>query len=645
MGLAFYRRLAAAVLLFCFAIGSTWANGLFSSWGSNEQTFLDAAEVFRLQPVQQDGRLYSVQGHVADDYYVYRHSIKLVDVRGQEIGLNLPAGQPKHDEFFGDTEIYTGDAFRLKWPALESGVLTLHWQGCAEAGVCYPPQTMQVTLPELKEVPSAPASKAHTAPASEISSRRATLSASNGPAATLPPAGAAGREKERSSSGAIGASAATEMAEDQSAAQKLATLGPVAGIALFFGFGLLLAFTPCTLPMIPIVSTMVVGSQANTRRALLLSLSYVLAMAGTYAAVGVAAGLAGANIQATLQSPWLLGAFALLFLVLASSLFGLFELRLPSALANRLNAAGQGRSGGSITSAVALGFLSALLVGPCMTAPLAGALLYIGQTGSAFYGGLVLFALGIGMGLPLLAIAVFGARVLPKPGAWMDRVRVAFGYVMVGMAIMMLTRFLPDAASLVLWGAWALSVAIGLLAWGRAVPERPRLAWTLRTGAALGGLWSVLMLLGGASGGESAWQPLAHLRTHASVAAATTQKIDYVQAKTVDDVDARLTDAVERGQWTLIDFYADWCISCHVIERKVFGNPDVAARLARMQIIRPDVTRNDAEDQSLLKHWQVQGPPTLILIDPDGKERRAQRVVGEIDAGSFLDRLDAAGAP
>ena len=442
--------------------------------------------------------------------------------------------------------------------------------------------------------------------------------------------------------GSVGGAAG--VAEDQATAQRLAALGPVWGTLLFLGFGLLLAFTPCSLPMIPIISTMVVGSQARPRRAFFLSLSYVLAMAGTYAAVGVTAGLAGANLQATLQSPWLLGAFATLFLVLASSLFGLFELQMPSALINRVGSAGRDRSGGSVTGAAALGLLSALLVGPCMTAPLAGALLYIGQTGSAVYGGMALFALGLGMGLPLLAIAVFGARVLPRPGAWMDRVRVAFGYVMVGMAVMMLTRFLPGTVSLVLWGAWVLSMAIGLIAWGQAVAAKHRLAWTLRSGAVFAGLWSVLMLVGAASGGESALQPLAHLRGESTSTAPAAAGVAYVQAKSVEDVDAHLAQAASRGQWTLIDFYADWCVSCHVIERNVFGDPVVASRLARMQVVRPDVTRNDATDQALLKHWGVMGPPTLILVSPDGTERRDLRVVGEIDARAFLDHLDKAGS-
>lgn len=607
-----YRRVLAVVFLCFLAIGSAWAStGLFS-W-KEEAEFLDPVDVFKLAQVQRQGTELAAQGHIAENYYVYRHSLKLLSGQGEEVRLDLPPGTPKNDEFFGNTEIYLGDALRLRFPASVTGPLTLHWQGCAEGGICYPPQTMALNLP---------------------------ATAASAGSAAVPPASASASQP------AAGASGAANVAEDQAAAQRLATLGPIAGTLLFFGFGLLLAFTPCTLPMIPIISSMVVGAQARPRRAFVTSLSYVLAMAATYAAVGVAAGLAGANLQATLQSPWLLGAFAALFLILASSLFGMFELRLPSALLNRVGSANAGRVGGSAVGAAALGFLSALLVGPCMTAPLAGALLYISQTGSALYGGLALFALGLGMGLPLLVIAIFGARVLPKPGAWMDRVRTAFGYVMVGMAVMMLDRFLPSTLSLVLWGAWILSIAIGLLAWAQAVAQRLRLMWALRTLGAIAGLWSIFMLVGAASGGDSASQPLAHLRAASSAAApATADKPAYVEAKSVEDVDRRLAEAAARGQWTLIDFYADWCISCHVIERNVFGDPAVAQRLARMQVLRPDVTRNDATDQALLKHWGVMGPPTLILMGPDGTERRDLRVVGEVSAADFLERLNKAGTP
>lgn len=602
------------MVLCFFAMGSVSAGtGLFSS--GTDAEFLDPAEVFKVEKVSRQGDWLVAQGHIADGYYVYRHSLKLVSAQGVAVGVELPPGTPKQDEFFGDTVIYTADALALRVPVSEAGSMTLHWQGCAEAGICYPPQTMDLDM--------------------SLTAAGTSLSAS----------GQNTPSTEGVAQGEVAPEGAANIGEDQAAAQRLAALGPIWGTLLFLGFGLLLAFTPCTLPMIPIVSSMVVGSQARPRRAFFLSLSYVLAMAGTYAVVGVVAGLAGANLQATLQSPWLLSAFAALFLILASSLFGLFELRLPSVLVNRVESAGRSRSGGSLAGAAALGFLSALLVGPCMTAPLAGALLYIGQTGSAVYGGLALFALGLGMGLPLLIIAMFGARVLPKPGTWMDRVRVAFGYVMVGMAVMMLDRFVPASVSLVLWGAWLLSVAIGLLAWAQAVAAKVRLQWTLRTVSAFVGLWSVLMLVGAASGGASVLQPLAHLRGAAQVPAADTANISYIQAKSVQDVDARLAEAAGRGQWTLIDFYADWCISCHVIERTVFGDPAVAARLERMQIVRPDVTQNDAIDQALLKRWAVMGPPTLILVGPDGVERRDLRVVGEIDAGDFLQRLNKAGTP
>jgi thiol:disulfide interchange protein DsbD len=251
----------------------------------------------------------------------------------------------------------------------------------------------------------------------------------------------------------------------------------------------------------------------------------------------------------------------------------------------------------------------------------------------------------MGMGVPLLAIAVFGARVLPRPGAWMERVRVAFGYVMVGMAVMMLARFVPGTVSLLLWAAWLLAIAVGLFAWSQVPTVRHRGAWALRFGAALAGLWSALMLVGGAAGADSVLQPLTHLRGTSLATAAVGSGPNYVAAKSIEDVTARLTEAGARGEWTLVDFYADWCVSCHVIERNVFGDPAVAQRLARMQIVRPDVTRNDAQDQALLKHWGVMGPPTLMLVGPQGKERRDLRVVGEINAREFLARLDAAGAP
>lgn len=648
-------RRFAVLLLALFAATLAWASTDFPIWkGAAEPEFLPVEDVFVPGAVRRDGDAWALDAHIADAHYVYRHSLRLVDAGGKDVALQLPRGTPHNDEFFGDTEIYTG-TLPVKFAPGAPGPLQLHWQGCAEAGICYPPQTRAVAVPAeaATSVEAAPTASDAEAPADAVpgpSSREAPAApAAAGKApATQPdgPANAAANPvaSPTNTTPATHAPSTTALGEDQAAAQRLAALGPIAGTLLFFGFGLLLAFTPCTLPMLPIVSGLIVGGGARPRRALALSTAYILAMAATYAAVGVLAGLAGANLQASLQAPWLLGLFAALFVVLAASLFGLFELRLPSALANRLARAGDGNRGGSLLGAAMLGLLSALLVGPCTTAPLAGALLYIGQTGSAITGGLALFALGLGMGLPLVLIATFGARVLPRPGPWMERVKSAFGFVMLGLAITMLARFLPGSYVLALWGAWLLALAVALFAWSSAARPLATRHWMLRFASLFAGVWATLMLVGAAAGGIAPGQPLAHLGGGPALAAGAARPV-YVEAKSISDVDAAIAGAAQAGRWTLIDVYADWCVSCHVIERDVFGHPEVAARLASMQVLRPDVTANDAVDQALLRHWGVPGPPTLILIGPDGRERRAQRTIGEIDAHDFIARLDAAGAP
>ena len=662
------RRLTVVLLLLAVAT-LAWARTGFPLWqGASEREFLPAEQVFVPGPVRRDGDSWVLEGRIAEAHYLYRHALRLVDATGADVALQSPAGTPHHDEFFGDTEIYTS-VLPIAFPGDAPGPLQLRWQGCAEAGICYPPQTLPITLPADAAEPVAPVSttaspSAQAGPTpspdaahdAQAAAPLPTASEDDRAPAPAPPLGTvpthAGATSAPGASPAIApptgaptASATPPLGEDQATAQRLAALGPIAGTLLFFGFGLLLAFTPCTLPMLPILSGLIIGGGAGPRRALALSAAYILAMATAYAAVGIAAGLAGANLQAMLQAPWLLGLFAALFVVLAASLFGLFELRMPSALSNRLARAGETRRGGSLLGAASLGLLSALLVGPCMTAPLAGALLYIGQTGSAVTGGLALFALGLGMGLPLVLIAVFGARVLPRPGPWMDRVKSVFGFVMLGLAITMLARVLPATATLALWGAWLLALAVSLFAWSSAaLPPAPR-HWMLRFGSLFAGLWATLMLVGAASGGDAPMRPLAHLAGGPALAATTPAKPAYVDAKSIADVDARIAEAAQAGRWTLIDVYADWCVSCHVIERDVFGHPEVATRLASMQVLRPDVTAHDAVDQALLRHWGVLGPPTLILVGPDGRERRAQRTVGEIDARGFIARLDAAGAP
>ncbi|WP_132986069.1 protein-disulfide reductase DsbD [Luteimonas terricola] len=587
-------------MLWAFALlmpaGVQAQDWLSSLAGGEEPEFLDPADVFTVQVSAGEEGGTRLQGEIAPGYYLYRHRLS-VNASAGPLPLTLPKGLEKTDEFFGLTEVYY-DAVDMRVDGGGATTATLHWQGCADAGICYPPQTMDINLP-------------HVAGAN---------------VATAAVAGAT-------------AAAPAAAGEDQQLASRLANGNLATSIAVFFGLGLLLAFTPCTLPMIPIISSMIVGGQPPPRRALALSAAYVLPMALTYAALGVAAGLAGANLNSTLQNPWLLGGFAAVFVVLALSMFGAFELQLPGWLRNRLERAGRERQGGTLAGAAALGLLSALLVGPCMTAPLAGALLYIGQSGSAVTGGLALFALGLGMGVPLLLIAVFGARILPRPGAWMDRVKAVFGYALLALAISMLARVLAPATEMALWGAWLLAVAVGLVAMVAPTDSSPVRRWLPRYLAAVSSVWALALMLGGASGASDPWRPLAGFGAAGVAPAAAAPGVDYVQAKTVDDVARRIAEAGARGQWTLVDFYADWCVSCHVIEREVFGDPRVADVLAGMQVLRPDVTANDAEDQALQRAWQVAGPPTLLLIGPDGEERRAERTIGEVGADAFLLRL------
>lgn len=620
--------------------GVALAQGWLPPSAGQQPEFLEASDVFQVEAsVGEDGKT-RLSGTIAPGYYLYRHRISVVADGGGALPLKLSNGKPKSDEFFGRTEVYY-DAVEISVDGRGARSATLHWQGCAEAGICYPPQTMQIDLPIAETSPApakAAARRAATAPPADRETRDDAPSRT--PVALSAPVVAAARAAglEPPAPTTATAPAPSPVGDDQRLAGRLADASLLASVAVFFGMGLLLAFTPCTLPMIPIVSSLIVAGQPTARRALALSAAYVLPMALTYAALGVAAGVAGANLQAALQNPWLIGAFAAVFVALALSLFGAFELQLPSWLGNRLDRAGSRQRGGTLGGAAALGFLSALLVGPCMTAPLAGALLFISQTGSALTGGLALFALGMGMGLPLLAIAAFGARILPKPGVWMERVKVVFGFVMLGTAILMLARVLAPETVLVLWGAWLLGVAAAFMA--MVAPERSSALrlWLPRYFAAAAAVWALALVVGGASGSSNPWRPLDFAASAAS-AQPDAPAAAFVQAKTAEDLSNRIAEAGARGQWTLVDFYADWCVSCHVIEREVFGDPQVAAMLAGMQVVRPDVTANDPADQALMKAWEVAGPPTLLLIGPDGQEVRAERTVGEITAKAFLARL------
>jgi thiol:disulfide interchange protein DsbD len=583
-----------------------WSVVMLTMWWAlpahAQQDFLQPEQAFRLNVSKRADGQVRLNWDISQGYYLYRQQMKVeADPVGSAQEADWPAGTRKTDETYGESEVYHDNvAVLVTAPAAQA--LTIGWQGCAEAGLCYPPQTRRVNLADVATTPTAGAG---VAPASV----------------------------SRSASGTLG--------EDQDLADRLSRINLGWMLLVFFGLGLLMTFTPCVLPMVPILSSLIAGSGASPRRGFVLSLAFVLPMALTYAGVGAAAALAGANLQAVLQNPWVLGSFGLVFVVLALAMFGFYELQLPAVLRNRLNNASQGRRGGTVAGAATMGMLSALLVGPCMTAPLAGALLYIGNSGDVLTGGLALFAMGLGMGVPLLLVGTLGARLLPRPGDWMNRVKVLFGFILLGAAIFFVARVLPAALTLGLWGAWLLAIALSLLALVQKLgTDRGRLS--SRYLALLLGLWGGSMVIGAAGGAHDPLQPLtfgASASTPAQAAAGNDFMARFAPAKTQAALEARVAEAGQRGQWALVDFYADWCVSCDVIEREVFADPLVQQALGDMQLLRPDVTANNADDRTLMRTHQILGPPTMLLIGPDGKERRAERIIGELSADDFLARL------
>lgn len=520
---------------------------------------------------------------ITDQYYLYKKRFKFDGLDAAQTPV-LPQGQEHSDEFFGATQVYR-NSLELLIPAGASGQVKVSWQGCADAGLCYPPQSQTVDL-------------GGTQPAAEQG-----------------------------------------QAQDQSLASSLQQRSLGWSLLLFFGLGLLLAFTPCSLPMLPILAGLVVGSGASPGRGFAVAGSYVISMALVYASLGVLAALLGANLQALLQQPWLLGSFAALFVLLALPMFGFFELQLPGALRDRLESAGRGRKGGSLIGAGVLGALSGLLVGPCMTAPLAGALLYIAQSGNAVQGGLVLFTLGVGIGMPLLLLVTVGSRFLPKPGAWMNLMKGLFGFLFLGTALLLVRAVLDESLWLALWGVLLLIVAGSL--WQQA-QQFLRVKALFAPLGLLAGLWGSLMLIGAAGGSTDPWQPL-QVYTAKTVAGSPSQTAHdaFITVNNPADLERELAAAKAQGQWVMLDYYADWCVSCKVMEKKVFGQPQVMQALNGVRLLRLDVTDDTVASRDLLSRYQVPGPPTFIWIGPNGIERRAQRITGEVNAETFLNNWQA----
>ncbi|NMG67872.1 protein-disulfide reductase DsbD [Azoarcus indigens] len=552
---------------------------------------------------------------VAKDYYLYADKFRF-ETEPETVVLGepqRPKGKLKHDEFFGEVETHRGELRILLPVSAPAEVKTFRLiafsQGCWDGGVCYPPteQSAEIDL------------TASAAPGGGLLDRALKAGGNDTAAADK---------------------AATDTSADESG-RIAALLGDASlplVLASFFGFGLLLAFTPCTFPMIPILSGIIVGQghAVSHARAFALSLAYVLGMAVTYAIAGVAAGLSGTLLVAALQNVWVLSAFALLFVLLALSMFGFYELQLPTALQSRLAAGSQGK-GGHLGSVAAMGALSALIVGPCVAAPLAGALLYIAQTGDAALGGMALFTMALGMGAPLLAVGLAARSVLPKAGPWMEGVKKAFGVILLGVALWLLMPVLPPLAGMLGWAALLLFSGIFLHALDPLPPQARGWQRFWKAAGVVLTLAGAAMLVGALAGSRDPLQPLAVLRAEASTPAATPLRFEAVSS--IAELDARLAGA---DRPVMLDFYADWCVSCKEMERYTFTDPQVAERMSRMLLLKADVTANTGEHKALLKRFGLFGPPGTIFFDAAGQERQGLRVVGFMRAQPFAEILDRA---
>jgi len=543
-------------------------------------------------------------------YYLYKDKFEFEVVVGDGFvveSVDLPAGVTRDDPEFGPVPVYFGQVeipVRFGRPAGPATVLQLEasFQGCRDGDICYPPMVRAISF----EMPPA----------------ETTLG--QGASATAPGDGEAVPVSE------------------QDRLATLLTSSPAAAVAAFFLAGLLLAFTPCVFPMVPILSGIIIGQgeRLTTLRALWLSLIYVLAMSLTYTVAGVLAGLFGQNLQAVFQNPWIISGFVLIFIALAFSMFGFYELQVPGRLQTRLAAASGRQQGGALWGVAVMGFLSALIVGPCVAPPLMAALIVIGSSGDAVLGGTALFALSMGMGLPLILFGASAGKLLPRAGPWMDAVKAVFGVGLLALSIWMLERILPGGLIMLLWGALAIACGVYLGALERV--EAGASGWR-RLWKALGILLLVMgtiEIVGSAAGGEDWTRPLEGFRPVAG-GGVTAEHVEFERIKSLEDLEKALARATAAGQGAMFDFYADWCVECKRMERNTFPEPAVQALLARMQPLQADVTAHDAVDQELMQAFGVIGPPAILFFDRNGEEMKPFRLVGYFDPESFSSHLQS----
>ena len=573
-----------------------------------DDELLPPDEAFAFEAYMEDFSTLVAEWRIAPGYYMYGEQFQFeLQTDGVRMGeIDRPGGTWKEDEFFGRVETYR-DLIQIRisidrdTDAPESFTVRARSQGCADLGVCYPPhfQTAEVLLNEFR--------------------------------LTTPPRGPP----------TVDTRSAAPISEQDRIAAQLAD-GRFWLVALaFFGFGLLLTFTPCVFPMIPILSNIIVGQKnLTTRKAFFISLVFVLAMAFTYTLAGVFAGLAGANLQAAFQNPWIIGGFVAVFIALSMSMFGFYELQVPTSIQTRLANISNKQEGGTLLGAAIMGFLSALIVGPCVTAPLVGALLYISQTGDAVLGGLALFSLSMGMGLPLLLLGTSAGKILPKAGGWMDTVKAVFGVLLLAMGIWLLERVAPVQATMLLWAVLLIVSAVYMGALTNLADDVSGWRRLWKGFGLVLMVYGILLMIGAASGARDVFRPLSGL----AMGGGQQQQAELVfrPVQSIEQLEQELQMARQQNQPTMLDFYADWCVDCVRLERTTFRDPAVIAAMEGVRLLKVDVTANTAEDRQLMQRFELFGPPAMIFFDTAGEELRDYRLVGYIGAGSFVSHAQGA---
>lgn len=592
--------------------------------------FLDPEQAFKLSVKPQGDKTVEVSFEIAPGYYMYREQFKVEAQRAALGAFELPKGKVKFDETFQkEVETYR-ELLRVAVPVDKADgpfKLSVTGQGCADKGLCYPPLTTTFDVRVAAFGGSSSVARVDVPDPLAAPLQSTPTGVSAAPAAA--PGNASG-DAPGSESGRL------------DAALKSGQFWTIVGV--FFVAGLLLSLTPCVLPMLPILSSIIVGSGKATRgRGLMLAISYSLGMALVYTALGIAAGLAGEGLAATLQKPVVLSGFAIALVLFSLSMFGAYEIQLPSGLTGGLSQASQKLPAGRFFGVFAMGGVSALIVSPCVAAPLAGALLYLSQTRDVLLGGSALFALACGMSVPLLLLGASAGALLPRAGAWMDGVKHFFGLLLVGVALWTVQPVLPAAVAQGLWGALLIATAAMLGLFDAApVAARP-LAWLRKTAAVVAIVIGLAQLLGAVSGGTDTLRPLAGIGAGGKPSAgatATAGELHFEPVRSVAELDAKVAAA---GKPVMLDFYADWCVSCKEMERFTFTDPAVRERLSRVLLLKADVTANSADDRELLKRFKLFGPPGTIFFDAQGRELTGVRVIGFQDAPRFLSSLSDAG--